>query len=196
MLLFSKHKYTIIVMSILLIDQLSKILVISLLELNQEVSLVGNVFKIHYVLNDGFAMNTTLGIENGKLFTTLLRIFIVVFAFAYYRIEIKPKYRPEFTPPYVVVLGGTVGNVIDNLFYGLWFGLTSPDAPMLFLHGQVVDMLHIDIWQGEIAQLGNRYFTIFPIMNIADLAMLLGCGVTCYYGIKFRKNYKKLANKT
>jgi signal peptidase II len=187
--MFKKNKFLLVIISIVLIDQISKMLIIHFFKINEEFVIIG-IFKIHYVLNDGFVMNTSLDVEKGKLLTTIGRILLVSVAFLCYWYEVRIKYRKEFSLPFLVTLAGAAGNIIDNSFYGLWFGLSSPDAPMLFLHGQVVDMLHIDIWQGEVAQLGGRYFTIFPIFNIADLAMFIGFGFVVYYSLKFGKNYK------
>ncbi|TAH22158.1 MAG: hypothetical protein EAZ08_01485 [Cytophagales bacterium] len=187
-----KKKNLFIIISIVLIDQISKILIVHFFKINEEFRVMGEIFKITFILNDGFAMNTTLieG-EYGKLLSNLMRVLLVIGAFSYYWYEVRTKYRSEFILPCIIAFSGAIGNLIDNFFYGLWFGLTSPNAPMLFLHGQVVDMLHINIWQGEVAQLGGRYFTIFPIFNIADLAMFIGVAFVVYYSVKFGKNYKK-----
>jgi signal peptidase II len=49
---------------------------------------------------------------------------------------------------------------------------------MDWCYGQVIDMLYVDFWSGKVAEwvpfIGNGYLSLFPIFNIADVAIFLG----------------------
>jgi signal peptidase II len=68
----SKNPTPYLLFSLLLIgiDQVSKLLVHKYMEpgFSGQVGLIGNWFKLHYVLNPGMAFGMQLGHEYGKLF--------------------------------------------------------------------------------------------------------------------------------
>jgi len=70
------------------------------------------------------------------------------------------------------VLGGAIGNIIDRVLYGwLLYGEN------LFM-GRVVDFIHFDVWHGRIPAvvpfLGGHFTALFPIWNVADMAIVVG----------------------
>ncbi len=73
-----------------------------------------------------------------------------------------------------LILGGALGTIIDRVFYGVLFGYGP-----LFM-GKVVDFVHVDVWRGTLQDLipflggGDIYFALFPIWNVADMAIVGG----------------------
>ena len=53
------------------------------------------------------------------------------------------------------------------------FGECAPSPPGLsrLFYGCVVDFVHFDVWRGEVF---DRTIALFPIGNIADLAIIAG----------------------
>ena len=76
------------------------------------------------------------------------------------------------------MLGGAVGNIIDSIFYGVLLGNAPQHTPAAWFHGQVIDMIYLDLWQGQLPTwvpwIGGQHLALFPICNIADVAILLG----------------------
>lgn len=67
---------------------------------------------------------------------------------------------------------------IDSNFYGVYLNNAPTDAPMKWLYGQVIDMLHIDLWSGAMPSWvpiwGNYYAYCLPVFNIADVTVSAG----------------------
>src|SRR5690606_37885210 len=87
-----------------------------------------------------------------------------------------------------LILAGAAGNLIDSMFYGMIFSDSTYDIARFlpaeggygaFLHGQVVDMLYLPIYEGYLPKWlpfkGGDYFIFFrPVFNIADAAISTG----------------------
>ena len=61
----------------------------------------------------------------------------------------------------------------DLVFYGVAFGECPPSPPDSYrlFYGCVVDFLHLDVYSGQIF---GRNVALFPIGNIADVAIIAG----------------------
>lgn len=77
-----------------------------------------------------------------------------------------------------LILGGAVGNLVDSIFYGLIYKNAPFGAPTPWFHGQVIDMIYVDIYEGFLPQswllLGGKYVSLWPIFNIADSSIFIG----------------------
>lgn len=186
-------KYYLVALFVILIDQASKILVHMNMELGPmgEVNVIGEWFRLHYLLNPGMAFGMQFDIEYGKLFLTLFRIVASGgIAYAIYYLY-KQKAHNGFLICLAMILGGAIGNVIDSVFYGVLIeGNVIPDSPMLWFHGRVIDMLYFPLFSGTypswLPAVGGKDFLFFsPVFNIADSSIFLGVVFILIFQKKF-----------
>ena len=172
----------IIILSVLIIDQVIKILVKTNMTLGESID-VTSWFKILFVENNGMAFGMEI---IGKLFLSLFRIGAIGF-FTWYLYKILDK---GFPTGYVVtvsfVIAGAIGNLIDCMFYGLIFTGSTPfnhavmtsfgDGYAPFLYGKVVDMFYFPLWTWPdwMPLVGGDIF-FGPVFNFADSCIT--CGV-------------------
>ncbi|MEM1054012.1 MAG: signal peptidase II [Bacteroidota bacterium] len=159
-----------ITLAIVLVDQVTKTLVATTMIVRQSIPVLGDWLKWTFTENPGMAFGATLG--DGDLAKVILTLFSVVatgLIFAYMRHvrEAPLGYRASLA----LILGGALGNVIDRVFYGTIYGECLPGGGARLLHGCVVDFFHLDITRITI---GDTIIPLFPIGNIADLAIIAG----------------------
>ena len=185
-----KKKAIILFVSIIMLDQIVKLLIKSTMWLGQEYHVFGDWFIIHFTENNGMAYGMELGGMVGKVMLTLFRLIAVGVIGWYILHLIKKGTNTGVILGFTTIMAGACGNIFDSLFYGVIFGESSwmhvaeflPTgggyAPVLF--GKVVDMLYfpvidtvlpswVPIWGGE------QFVFFQPIFNIADSAIT--CGV-------------------
>ena len=143
-----------------------------------EIKIFGDWFKLHYILNEGMAFGIRFGHEYAKPGLTFFRLVAVVFMAIYLFRMAKKGLKPGLLWCIALILGGATGNVIDSTFYGVWLNNAPPDAITPWLHGKVVDMFYLDIWEGFVADWvpfwGGKKVALWPIFNIADAAIFTG----------------------
>ena len=190
-------KASILIISILLIDQVSKIYIKTHFELQEEVKIFG-WFRILFVENNGMAWGAKLSDfvsfisdRTAKVILTSFRLIAVVGIGYWLLSSIKNRGSRILTIAIALIFAGALGNIIDSVFYGVIFNdsygqvasfLPSEGGYDGLLHGKVVDMLHFPIWKGYLPEwipfYGGNYFTFFnPVFNIADMAISTGVGV-------------------
>ena len=172
-------KYFLIALVVIIIDQTSKLLVWKYMHIHQEVNVIGDWFRLHYLLNPGMAFGIRWQSEFGKMALTLFRI-VAMFGIGYYlyKMILKGSHR-GFLIAMALILGGAIGNVIDSTFYGVLLNNAPLDSPYQWFHGQVIDMLFFPIfgfyWPEWVPVWGGNYFEFFsPVFNIADSSIFLG----------------------
>ncbi len=172
-------RYFLIALAVIAIDQTSKLLVYKYMHLHQEINLIGDWFRLHYLLNPGMAFGIRWQSEFGKLALTFFRIG-AMFGIAWYLIRMDKKgAHTGFLICLALILGGAIGNVIDSTFYGVFLNNAPLDAPYLWFHGQVIDMLYFPIfqfiWPDWVPWVGGTFFEFFsPVFNIADSSIFIG----------------------
>lgn len=172
-------RYFLISLLIIIIDQTSKMLVYFNMDLYQDIKVLGDWFRIHYILNPGAAFGFEIDWVYGKLVLTAIRLIMVLGLIWYlYHLSSNPKAR-RLAVCFSLILGGAIGNVIDSTFYGVLLDNAALNAPMQWFHGQVIDMLYFPLidtylpdwfpfWAGE-------HFIFFrPIFNLADSFIFSG----------------------
>jgi signal peptidase II len=187
------YKYFLLALAIILVDQTSKLLVDKYMYLHQEINVIGDWFRLHYLLNPGMAFGIRWNNEFGKLALTVFRIGAMV-GIAYYLWKMASKNtHAGFLWCMALILGGAVGNVIDSTFYGVLLDNHPIDSPTPWFHGQVIDMLFFPLfeftWPHWVPALGGERFLFFsPVFNIADSSIFLGVVVILIFQRKFFKD--------
>jgi signal peptidase II len=185
-------RYFLLAVIVILIDQASKLLVYNNMYLHEEIYVLGDWFRIHYLLNPGMAFGIRWENEFGKLALTAFRI-AAVFGIAYYLWKMAKRHAHNgFLWCMGLILGGAVGNVIDSTFYGVFLNNAPENAPTPWFHGQVIDMLYFPIfdfaWPQWVPFMGGRYFEFFsPVFNIADSSIFIGVVIILIMQRKFFK---------
>jgi len=172
-------KFFLLAFVVIVIDQTSKLLVWKYMHIHQEVNVIGDWFRLHYLLNPGMAFGIRWQSEFGKMALTLFRI-VAMFGIGYYlyKMILRGAHR-GFLVAMSLILGGAIGNVIDSTFYGVFLNNAPLDSPYKWFHGQVIDMLFFPIfdfyWPEWVPVWGGDNFVFFsPVFNIADSSIFLG----------------------
>jgi signal peptidase II len=185
-------KYYFLAFFVILIDQASKLLVHNYMIPGPagEIDVLGDWFKLHYLLNPGMAFGMRLDWEWGKLLLTLFRLLATAGIGYYLLILVRKKAHPGLIWCLALVLGGAMGNLIDSIFYGVFLDNALAGAPSPWFHGQVVDMLYFPLYEGFLPDwvplYGGEYFIFFrPVFNIADSAIFIGILTAFIFQKKF-----------
>ena len=190
-------KASILIISILLIDQISKVYIKTHFELQEEIKVLG-WFRILFVENNGMAWGAKLSDfvsfisdRTAKVILTSFRLIAIVGIGYWLWNSIKTKASRVLIIAVSLIFAGAFGNIIDSVFYGFLFNdsygqvasfLPSEGGYDGLLHGKVVDMLHFPFWKGYLPQwlpfYGGKHFIFFnPVFNIADMAISTGVGM-------------------
>lgn len=201
-------KPLIIVFLILLIDQIIKFWVKLNFTLGEEVFLIGDWCRLHFIENEGMAFGMSFGEQTGKLILTLFRIVAATLIFLYLRKLVVKKENKLVIYAFTLIFAGAVGNIIDSLFYGLIFSestfFTTAEflseaggyAPLCF--GKVVDMFYFPLIDTTLPQwipfVGGDHFEFFnAIFNVADIAITVGVGLLIISAFKVNNKKKTIA---
>jgi signal peptidase II len=141
--------FSLAAVGILVLDQLSKLIIIRSLALGQAIPVIPGLFNLVYVLNPGAAFGFLASLPEGvrNPFFILISIAAAVLIIVYHARHLRFQVLPSLALG--MILGGAVGNLIDRLRYGM-----------------VVDFL--DFYLG-------RYH--WPAFNAADSAISIGVGL-------------------
>ena len=129
---------TIIILSIifLIVDQITKILVVNSLVPGENIEIIKNIFNIIYTNNTGAAFSILLG---KRIFLIVVAVLIIGVLLYYIKRNKIDKKRDIIALSFVI--GGSLGNLIDRI-----------------VRGYVIDFISIKI--------GNYNFPIFNVADI------------------------------
>ena len=190
------YKYFLLSIGVILIDQLVKLWVYTHMQnVGTEIPVFGDWFKLHYTTNPGMAFGMEIAGQYGKLILSVFRLFAMV-GIGWYLYNLAKKNVPEgLLWCIALILGGAIGNVVDSTFYGAFLGNAPQDSPTPWFHGQVIDMFYLDICYCHIPAwvpiVGNEYYPLWPIFNIADASIFMGVAIILIMQKKYFKEPKK-----
>lgn len=201
-------KPLIVISLILLIDQIVKFWIKLNFTLGEELFLIGDWCRLHFIENEGMAFGMSFGEEIGKLILTLFRIVASVLIFLYLRKLIIKKENKLIIYAFTLIFAGAVGNIIDSLFYGLIFSESTffttaqlfPEtggyAPLCL--GKVVDMFYFPLIDTTLPQwipfIGGNHFEFFnAIFNVADISITVGVGLLIVSVFVFNNKNKAIS---
>ncbi len=119
----------ILILLIIIADQGLKIYIKTNFINGDEVKMMGNWFKLHFIENEGMAYGMKLGFAGasaGKLLLTSFRLVAVVFGFFFLKKLTEKSYARGLIVCGALILAGALGNLIDSIFYGVIFS----DSPL------------------------------------------------------------------
>ncbi len=165
---------------IVVCDQLAKLTVLKTMTRSRSISVIGDWFKLTYTENPGMAF----GVEFGPPAMISILSIIATLVIIGYLYSVRSSFKP-YRVSLALVLGGALGNIIDRVLYGRVFY----DLPLF--QGRVVDFLHLDVWRGFLPDwlpfFGGRAVALFPIGNIADVAIIAGVVGIIWYQKQFHE---------
>lgn len=189
-------KALIIIITVLIVDQLSKIYIKTNFLYGEEV-VVFDWFRIHFIENNGMAWGAEFGGKAGKLFLTIFRLFAIAGIGYWLYTSIKKNAHSILIVAISLIFAGAMGNIIDSVFYGVIFDTPANATATLFsdnpygelFYGKVVDMLYFPIWSGDLPSWipfwGGKQFTFFnAIFNVADTAISTAVGLLIVFNKK------------
>ena len=191
----------IILLSILIVDQVSKILVKTNMTLHESIEIF-SWFKIMFIENNGMAYGMELG---SKLLLSLMRFVLIAILVQYVLRELRNNSRWGYIVCLVMIVAGAVGNMIDGMFYGVVFDASTPytvstfvepgDGYSSFLYGKVVDMLYFPIIDTVLPDWvpfygGEPYVFFSPVFNIADSSISVAVALLLLF---YRKEFSEIS---
>ncbi|HAS47649.1 MAG TPA: lipoprotein signal peptidase [Microscillaceae bacterium] len=166
----------------------------------QEIVIFKNWLKIQYQLNPGMAFGIEWEATYGKLALTLFRL-LATLGIAYYLSKlIKRRAHSGLVYCIAAILAGALGNLIDSTVYGVLLDNAQPDTLTPWFHGQVIDMIYIDLMGGYFPSwlpfIGGKYAPA-TVFNIADAAIFIGVIIIIvrqkhFFAKKRRKRYSAM----
>ena len=143
---------------IIILDLISKTIILSKMPLYHSIPVIPGVFSITHIQNAGgaFGLLANQGSSLRYLFFIVVSSLAICLIFFFYKNT--PKTHPLLATGFAMIFGGAIGNLIDRLRFG-----------------KVVDFLDF--------YLGNYHW---PAFNIADSAITIGIVIFIYH-IVFNK---------
>ncbi|MGE5850007.1 MAG: signal peptidase II [Candidatus Methylomirabilota bacterium] len=141
--------FYLIALAIILLDQVTKQVIVRALRLGQGIAIIPGFFDIVFVLNPGaaFSFLATLPDSVRNPFFILVSVTAVLLIIIYRTRHLQQ--HPLASLSLALILGGAVGNLIDRLRYGM-----------------VVDFLLVHVYEYH-----------WPAFNVADSAISVGVGL-------------------
>ena len=138
---------------IILLDQISKLIVIAKLELGRDIPVIPGFLNITHVLNPGGAFGLFAQHSTWVRVLMFLVFSLIAVGFIIYLYIGVPESHRMLANGLCLIFGGAAGNLIDRIHMG-----------------KVVDFIDIYIQQYH-----------WPAFNVADSAICVGVGIFVYH---------------
>jgi len=135
-----------LVLAVVVLDQLTKLLVVNSFRLHESLVIIPNFFNLTYLTNKGAAFGFLAGVTSAwrhYFFLILVSVALVLLCIAWFRMRKDHRF---YGPALAMIAGGAIGNVIDRVRFGA-----------------VVDFLDFHV-------AGHHW----PVFNVADSAITVG----------------------
>ena len=156
-----KNKYArlaVIAGAIILLDQVSKEIVLRSIPLNTTLPVVDGFFSLSHIHNPGGAFGLMANFSPVVRSIIFLFISSLAVGLIFYFYKKTPAHYAWLSAAFAMIFGGAIGNLIDRIRFGI-----------------VVDFLDF--------YLGNLHW---PAFNVADSAISIGIGIFLYH-LVFKK---------
>ena len=172
---------------LVVIDQIIKVLVKTNMDLGETVNVIGDWFKLHYVLNEGMAFGMAFGGVWGKAVLSVFRVVLFgVLCWWISKLAKKPGTPTGVLVGLTLITAGAMGNIIDCFFYGLiWPDITMHGAPFAFLFGRVVDMFYFPLFDYKLPWMDYPQTFFGAVFNFADSCVTCGAAYLLLFQYKF-----------
>lgn len=165
--------YYLLALLIIVLDQVSKWLIVHNLNLYDQVPVIGDFFVITSHRNRGAAFNI---LQEQRIFFIVITI-IVLSGIVYYMRKVLREKRALFATALGFLLGGALGNFIDRV-----------------RTGEVVDFLQFNF---RFSLFGHKVDYTFAIFNLADAAITIGVALILLDTfLTWRKERKEVTHGT
>ena len=144
-------KFFLIVAVTVLLDQISKAVVLKFIPLYENLEVIPGFFSITHIRNTGVAFGLLAGQATGVRTVFFLGMSGLALGVVLYLHAKMAKGKPWVAAAFSLIFGGAVGNLVDRVRFG-----------------EVVDFL--DFYVGTIH---------WPAFNVADSAITIGVGILC-----------------
>ena len=172
---------------LIVVDQIIKVLVKTNMGLGETVNVLGDWFKLHYVLNEGMAFGMAFGGIWGKAVLSVFRV-VLFGALCWWigKLAKKPGTPTGVLVGLTLITAGAMGNIIDCFFYGLiWPEITMSGAPFPFLFGRVVDMFYFPLFDYKLPWMDYPQTFFGAVFNFADSCVTCGAAYLLLFHYKF-----------
>jgi signal peptidase II len=151
---------------IVLLDQVSKYIIKTQMDLYDSIPVMGSFFQITYVENDGAAFGVRFG---NPTFFLILSLIAAILVF-YYLIRMRDKnWLPQLA--LALIASGAIGNLTDR-----------------FMYGKVIDFFDVEFFDILIPSfnflgltLSGYSMTRWPVFNVADITITCGMVIIISY---------------
>lgn len=195
----NRTKALLLIFSILIIDQIVKIIIKTNMVIGDEIPVFGNWFRIHFLENNGMAFGMEWGGKTGKVALSVFRMIAIAGISWYLHGIIKKNAHTGLILSVSAIIAGAAGNLIDSAFYGMIFSESWHSPAVLFpegggyssfLLGRVVDMLYFPVidttWPDWSPFRPGQSFIFFrPVFNLADASITTGVLAILLFQKKF-----------